>query len=198
MGLFDKVAKVGNKIVKDVTSDESKAKAKELFGAAKELIGEVAEKATSEESKAKAMEFLGTAKEKLTEAANTVQSYVDEALKEEESKSEPCVKTVTADGDCRTKILSVLAKEFGNYTVKENVSPTAFGGEGRFMNYSIAVMDGDSPKLFIMIIGKTTCTHREYRFSKEFAGSKGVSMINFIAHYPNEVAYISERLHKYL
>ena len=66
------------------------------------------------------------------------------------------------------------------------------------MDYSIGVYSGEDPKLFIMLIGKTTTSHREYRWSREEAEKRGYPFINFIVHYPNTPAYISERLHKYL
>jgi hypothetical protein len=99
---------------------------------------------------------------------------------------------------CRARILAVLASEFPSYTVKEDVSPHTIGGTGKFMNYSIAVYSGDEPKLFMMLIGKTTASHREYRWSKEEAAKKGIPMINFICHDPNKTVYIKQRLHKYL
>ena len=52
--------------------------------------------------------------------------------------------------------------------------------------------------LIIMLIGKTTTQHREYRWSKEFALSHGMTFLNFVQHYPNRLDYISDRLHKYL
>lgn len=63
------------------------------------------------------------------------------------------------------------------------------------MNYSLDVYNGETPKLFIMIIGKTIYAHREYRFSKQEAEKNGITMINFIEHYPNEISYIEDRLH---
>ena len=56
----------------------------------------------------------------------------------------------------------------------------------------------ETPKLLIMLIGKTTTSHREYRWSREVAEAKGIPFINFIRHYPNRVDYIRQRLHKYL
>ena len=100
--------------------------------------------------------------------------------------------------DVSVKLREVLASEFPSYTVKEDVSPTTIGGTGKFMNYSFAVYQGETPKLFMMIIGNTTCSHREYRWSKEQAAKAGVTMINFIKHEPNSVLYIKTRLHKYL
>ncbi|MBQ6183049.1 MAG: zinc ribbon domain-containing protein [Clostridia bacterium] len=100
--------------------------------------------------------------------------------------------------DVSEKLREVLASEFPAYTFRENVSPAEIGGTGKFMNYSFAVYKDNAPKLFMMIIGKTTCTHREYRWSKEQAQKAGVTMINFIRHEPNSVIYIKDRLHKYL
>ena len=96
-----------------------------------------------------------------------------------------------------TKIRNVLA-QFPQYEVKENVSPATLGGEGKFKNYDFAVYQGGTPKLLIMLVGKTTCNTRLYRWSKEVADKNGVKMINFVEHYPNNVAYIKARLEKFL
>jgi hypothetical protein len=96
------------------------------------------------------------------------------------------------------KIREVLEREFPEYQVRDNVSPETIGGTGRFMRYSFGVYKDNAPKLFIMLIGKTTCRLREYRWSKEQAEKAGVTLINFIVHEPNSVPYITQRLHKYL
>lgn len=96
------------------------------------------------------------------------------------------------------KIRQVLAESFPQYQVSENVSPSTIGGQGRFMNYSFGIYSAGSPRLFIMLVGKTTCSTRLYRWSKEQAAKSGVPMINFVEHYPNNVNYIMERLQKYL
>lgn len=100
--------------------------------------------------------------------------------------------------EAAVKIRKVLAECFPQYEVRENVSPVSIGGTGRFMNYSFGVYSAGAPKLFIMLIGKTTCSTRLYRWSKEQAQRSGVTMINFIEHYPNNVSYIRDRLQKYL
>lgn len=193
MGLLDKVTKLGKKVISDVTSDESKEKAKEFIAGVPGFMSEVAK---------------GVA-----ETAKDVKEYVQDAVKDDEpvvatTTQEPVNQTAcsnnedTCDGTCnctcREKLLKLLAKEFPQYTVKENVSPTTIGGTGKFMNYSIGVYSAETPKLFIMVIGKTTCAHREYRWSKQEAAKNGITMINFVDHYPNERDYIVNRLHKYL
>ena len=182
MGLFDKLlkegeklVKEGEKLVKEVATEENKEKAKELFGKVKDTF--------SEEIQV------------LKDAANNYK----EKVKEEEAKAEVSYEEPEDGKTCRERILECLAAEFPEYHVEEEVSPREIGGVGKFMDYSIVVVDGDDViRLVIMLIGKTTCYHREYRWSREFAEEKGIPFINFIVHYPNRPEYISERLHKYL
>lgn len=99
--------------------------------------------------------------------------------------------------ECRRRLLQCLAQNFSSYSVQENVPSMMFGERGG-LPYSIVVSQGSTPKLVIMIIGKTTCYLRKYRFSREAAESKGVTVINFIGHYPNRPDYILNRLRSYL
>ncbi len=177
MGLFDKLLQDGADILKEVTSEENKEKAGELFNNLKDVLGEKAQELSS------AIESYKTQQEDRKDdfvADESMYEYVDDG------------KT------CREKILEVLANEFPRYTVKENVSPSTIGGTGKFMDYSIVVYDGEVPKLIMMLIGKTTTSHREYRFSKEEARKNDIPFMNFIEHYPNTVEYISARLHRCL
>ena len=96
------------------------------------------------------------------------------------------------------KLSDILAEKFSQYEVRRDVSPTEIGGTGKFMNYSFGIYQGGSPKLFIMITGKTTLSNRLYRWSKEQAQKAGVTLINFVEHFPNRPEYVSERLAKYL
>ena len=141
--------------------------------------------AASDENKEKAADFLNS----LKDAAGQLKDAVDDAIQTEyESDTR----------SCREKILAVLAESFPQYEVRENVSPRTIGGEGRFMDYSIGVYSGGEPKLFMMIIGKTTTSHREYRWSREEAEKRGIVFLNFVEHYPNKTDYIRERLANYL
>jgi hypothetical protein len=177
MGLFDKLLQDGADLLKEVTSEENKEKASELFNNFKDVLGEKAQ-----------------------ELNDALESYkAEQGNRKEGSVADESMYEYVDDGKtCRQKVLEVLSSEFPQYTVKENVSPTTLGGTGRFMEYSIVVYDGEEPKLIIMLIGKTTTSHREYRFSKEEAEKHNIAFINFIEHYPNTVEYITARLHKYL
>lgn len=171
MGLFDKLLKEGQKMI---------------------------EEAVTEENKEKAAAFLNTLKDNLEEKAGEFKQYLEEKNEQAEQEETFYTPDESDSRTCREKILAVLSEEFPAYTVRENVSPRELGGTGRFMDYSIVVCDGADVKLVMMLIGKTTTSHREYRWSREFAEAKGYPFINFIKHYPNRIEYISQRLHKYL
>ena len=195
MGLFDKLLSEAGKVIEEVATDENKEKAKDFLNSLGEKLNDVAKEVTSEENREKAKEFFGNLGERLNEAAGELK----ESFREEEKTKEYYEGEQPEDElPARDKILKVLAEEFPQYIVKEGVSPLTIGGTGRFMNYSIGVYDGETPKLFIMLIGKTTTSHREYRWSREEAEKNGIPFYNFIVHYPNRYDYIKERLHKVL
>ena len=102
------------------------------------------------------------------------------------------------DADVDKKLRTVLAKEFSQYEVREQVSPATLGGTGKFQSYDFGVYENGAPKLFIMVVYNNTCCHREYRWSKEQAEKAGVPMINFVFAFENKIDYIINRLHQYL
>ena len=181
MGLFDDLLKAGDALAGTIKKAAESDEAKEFVDAlekiandAKETIGDVA--GTQEASSYDyASEF----------ATNPSPYEVDDADGEDEAP--------VAD-----KIREIMASEFPGLELRENVSPQTLGGTGRFMDYSFGVYQDGQPKLFMMVVGKTTCSHREYRWSKEQAQAAGVPMINFVEHYPNKMDYIVNRLHQYL
>ena len=100
--------------------------------------------------------------------------------------------------DVRKEIEEIVAECFPQYELRRNVSPTTIGGQGRFLDYSYGLYHDGVPKLFIMIVGQKTCSHRMYRWSKEEAANKGITMINFVEHFPNQYDYVKNRLAQYL
>ena len=215
MGLFDKLLKEGEKFVKEATSEENKEKVGAFFSNLKDTVSEKANELASEENKEKVGAFFSNLKDTVSEKAaelgseenkekvssffsnlkESIKAEADKEKKEEEIWTpEPAEEGLT----CREKILDVLKEEFPQYEVRENVSPAEMGGTGIFMNYSLAVYENGAPKLVMMIIGKTTTAHREYKWSRAFAQGEGITFLNFVEHYPNNKSYISERLHKYL
>lgn len=188
-GVRDAVSGAVEKAVNPVAEKWANQTAQELDQAA----GTVAE-STRETSDAFA---------NLRRAAESYAAAVDEAAKNAgyvaDGSAEKSPDYYKEDGiPAAVKIRQVLAECYPQYEVRENVSPATLGGAGKFMNYSFGVYSAGAPKLFIMLVGKTTCRTRLYRWSKEEAARNGVTMINFIEHYPNSVLYIRDRLQKYL
>ena len=226
MGLFDKLLKDSEKAVKNVFSEENREKAslflnnvktavqdtaKEIaseenrekaarfFDNVKTTVSEKAKEVASEENKEKVSNFFSQAKEKLQSGSFAdLKKKLDEEA-DERAKIDRLFEEDEEDPrNCRDKIRDVLINEFPNNKFMEDVCPRDLGGQGRFMNYSFLICQEDVAKVAIMIIGKTTTSHREYRWSKEFAQAHNIIFLNFVEHYPNRVEYISERLHKYL
>ena len=188
MGLLDKIKEAADAVsesvdgLKDLATEENKEKVSSLFDSLNSKLEEI----TGDENSTLG-NIINQAKEEAAKEKEN-QDKIDEIYAEDESD----------DRTAKEKIVEVLSEEFSDYTIKYDVSPTTIGGTGRFMNYSIGVYDGDKPKLFIMLIGKTTTSHREYRWSKQEAEKNNITFLNFVEHYPNKKDYISERLHKYL
>jgi hypothetical protein len=193
MGLFDKLIKEGAKALQEAASEENREKAVNVFNSLKDSASDLIKEAASEENREKAAAFLNGLKESIVNEAGELKETVTK--QESDSIYE---YDETDQRTCREKLLQILADEFPQYEIRENVSPHTIGGTGRFMDYSIGVYLNNVPKLFIMLIGKTTASHREYRWSREEAEKNGITLINFINHYPNRPEYITARLHQYL
>ena len=182
MGLFDKLVKEGANILKEVTSDENKEKVSSLFNKVKEEMGDAAEKLKEQFD---GIDFSQLVSEK----------------KKEDEKTYGGVNYFEVEEDgipVEEKIDACLHSYFPEYDVDKDVSPRELGGNGNFMNYSYVISKAGEIKLIIMLIGKTTTAHREYRWSREFAEANNYQFINFIKHYPNAPEYVEARLRKYL
>lgn len=131
------------------------------------------------------------------DAAQGLMKNLKNAASEEKSQSK-AVRDDFADKEVDEKLREILRAEFGQYEVKEQVSPETIGGEGKFLPYDFAVYENGQPKLFIMVVYNNTCASREYRWSKEQAENAGVTLINFVYAFENKKDYMIDRLHQYL
>lgn len=210
MGILDELIKKGKEAAEKMADDENKEKAKQFLDAlgdtANELVDAVKKIDTTELKDAMGDIF----NEKLqTKPAETRMETAPAPV----SDGEISYATVSYAGidkedydmelpedslDCQAKILEVLAADFPEYEVREDVSPLTIGGKGRFMNYSLGIYKNDRPQLFIMIIYGNLGRKREYRWSKEEAARAGITMINFLKYSPNRYWYIKKRLSQYL
>lgn len=124
--------------------------------------------------------------------------FLDSLLRKSSNVSPRAERDTFEDKEVDEKLREILASEFPQYEVKEQVSPTTIGGEGKFLPYDFAVYENGQPKLFIMVVYNNTCASREYRWSKEQAEFAGVTMINFVYAFENKKDYMIDRLHQYL
>lgn len=171
MGLFDRILRQG---------------AKALTRAASEVIENVADDILNNESSDGTVVNAGTATTRSTAACSAAPVNVPAGYE----------NLVNAEVDEKLRV--ILEREFPQYEVKEQVSPTTIGGTGKFRDYDFAVYENGTPKLFIMVVYSNTCASREYRWSKEEAAKAGVTMINFVYCFENKIDYIINRLHQYL
>ena len=116
----------------------------------------------------------------------------------EEKKNDGSDPNVQITVPVSLKLRNILGNQFPGYTFAENVDPVSSGGPAGGMPYSFAVSDAQGIKLLIMIIGRNTCTHKDYKVSKAYAEQRGIQFINFIEHFENTVPYVTQRLHDYL
>lgn len=193
MGILDKIIKEGKELIDNVATEENKEKALDFLNTVKEGLQDVAK-----DVKENVSDFADDVKNTVGDLSDGVKNKLDEIKLEEEVESTYYEYDENDNRSAREKILTVLKEKFPEYKVEEEYSPTIMGGVGRFMNYSILVFKEDKPVLAIMLIGKTTTSHREYRWSRDFAKEKGITFINFINHYPNREEYIEQRLKNYL
>ncbi|MBR0137645.1 MAG: hypothetical protein IJM15_04480 [Erysipelotrichaceae bacterium] len=182
MGLFDKLLKEGANILNEVTSEENKEKVGSFLNKLEKDLTEGAEKLKEQFGDFDLGELVSEKKKEDEKTYGGVNYFeVEDDGRPVEEKLEEC-----------------LSKNFPEYDVDKDVSPRELGGIGNFMNYSYVISKDGEIKLIIMLIGKTTSQHREYRWSKEFAEVHKYQFINFIRHFPNAPEYIEARLHKYL
>ena len=158
---------------------------KQISDAVGDAVGDVVGNVVSGIAKKQTEDIRKETEQNVNRAAAAAEDYFDDYEEMDEAK--------TAE-----RIREVMRTSYPQFEVRENVSPTTIGGVGRYMNYSFGIYNMGQPVLFIMLVGKTTCSHKEYRWSKQQAAAAGVTMINFVSHYPNKVEYVTERLGQYL
>ncbi len=105
-------------------------------------------------------------------------------------------KSLTENSDT-VRTAGIIRNElsaYSSYDVKEDYS---FAGADA-QNASFAVFSNGAPKLYIMLVGKSTCSSHAYLEAKRKAVSEGVSIVNFVEHFENKPEYVKERIAEYL
>lgn len=93
------------------------------------------------------------------------------------------------------KIKQVVASEFPDYELRENVNASELGGESGAASYTYGIYLNSSPVIMINVfVDRNAYRLKRYRLAKEAAKFSGVAHLNFFSHLPNDISYITERL----
>jgi hypothetical protein len=100
------------------------------------------------------------------------------------------------DTEPKVYFSQILASEFAQYQVRENVPVSEFGGEGR--PYEFALLQEGKIVAFIMLTKMNGASCKLYRNSADKAKELGIPFINFYTHMYNKRSYVINRIKRML
>ena len=104
-------------------------------------------------------------------------------------------RTTDNTSDVFSKIKHVVATEFTEYELRENVNSSELGGESGAASYTYGIYRNCAPVIMINVFtDRNEYKLKRYRLAKEAAEFSGVTYLRFFSHLPNEISYITERL----
>ena len=105
--------------------------------------------------------------------------------------------TLTGEAGLRAKFEQVVANEYSEYELRQNVPASEMYAEPGAVDYSYGMYKNGTPVAMINVISnRNDYSLKRFRLAKEAAVNRGIPHMNFFAHLPNETSYISERLRK--
>ena len=136
------------------------------------------------------------------EARKFVADIVDKAVSDTTStasnKVNDTVREKTGFGkndNVFDKIKNVIATEFSDCELRENVKASELGGESGAAAYTYGIYRNGAPVVMINVfVDRNAYRLKRYRLAREAAQFSGVAHLNFFSHLPNEVSYITARL----
>ena len=90
----------------------------------------------------------------------------------------------------------ILASEFSEYEVKENVPVSELGGEGK--PYEFGLYKNGKLVAVIPLVEHNRVNNKAYKDSKEAAAKANVPFINFHLHMPNERDFVIYRINRFI
>lgn len=130
--------------------------------------------------------------------SDIVDKAVDNAASTVSDKVSNTVQEKTGFGKSANvydKIKQVVATEFSDCELRENVSATEMGAEAGAASYTYGIYRNGAPVVMINVFtDRNAYRLKRYRLAKEAAEYNRVAHLNFFSHLPNEVSYITERL----
>ena len=105
-------------------------------------------------------------------------------------------KYKAAYNNLEQKLEQIFATEYGEFTVRKEVSPSEFANQPNARNFSYVLLDySGKPRAFIMLMrNRNDYRRKDVLLAKEAAENIFIPYMNFMPHLPNEISYISNRL----
>lgn len=95
----------------------------------------------------------------------------------------------------RQRLEEVFITDYSECDVRRDISALEIYNEPDAVNYDYGLyLEGKPIALFNVISYRNVYRKKSYRLAKQIAEERGIPHMNFFAHLPNEVSYISERL----
>ncbi len=128
----------------------------------------------------------------------TTDSSSPNAARKSTTYNQPKVdhKYKAAYSNLEQKLEQIFATEYGEFTVRKEVSPSEFANQPNARNFSYVLLDDSGkPRAFIMLMrNRNDYRRKDVLLAKEAAENIFVPYMNFMPHLPNETSYISNRL----
>lgn len=130
------------------------------------------------------------------------ENSVSNSVPEEETVTRPqncgprqfnAPRSSLSENDDTIRTASVIRNALSGYSSYEVKEDYKVAGDDA-MNASFAIFKDGAPKLYIMIVGRSTCSSHAYLEAKRKASSEGVQVVNFVEHFANEEKYVQDRI----
>jgi len=91
----------------------------------------------------------------------------------------------------------ILAEDFSDYEIKENIAKEEFGGSGRACEFGL-FKDDKLKAVVVLVTNKNETTRKEFRAARVAAESAGVGFVSFYTFMPNQREYVITRIKSFL
>ena len=104
------------------------------------------------------------------------------------------VRSTVEKADVKAYFAEILASEFGQYQIRENVSLSEFGAQGR--PYDFGLLQNGQFAAVVVLAGHNKTRNHPYWNSEKKAQELNIPFINFYTHMPNERGFVINRINR--
>jgi hypothetical protein len=106
---------------------------------------------------------------------------------------EPYVTRKSPQVQSTTELRRLLATWFPGISIRDNVWPSEFGGQGK-LPFTMVLYRMDAPVAVVQMTKKGEYGTLRFKDAKATAEAAGIPFINFFDWYPNEQQYVERRI----